>query len=290
MARKFVIVTDSACDMPDEYYKENDIDCVPLGFTMNGVTYGGEEGETIPIKEFYQAIRDGAMPKTFQITPAQARLHLEKHVKEGKDVLVLSFSSGLSGTCESYRIAARELMEEYPNSTIVVVDTLCAAMGQGMLLDYVIKKADEGASLEETFAYADNLKHHICHIFTVDNLYHLMRGGRVSHTTAVVGSMLKIKPVLTVDDTGHLVPIAKAMGRKKSLSMLVERMQALETLTEDDPIFITHADCEEDAQYLMSLVKARFGERRFVVNYVGSVIGTHTGAGMVALFFRGEKR
>lgn len=290
MKRKFEIVTDSACDMPEEYYLENGIDCVPLGFTMNGVTYGGEDGESIPLKEFYAELRGGAMPKTFQITPAQARLHLEKHLQAGRDVLVLAFSSGLSGTCESYRIAARELQEEYPKSTVAVVDTLCATLGQGLLLDYVIKKADSGATLEETFAYADELKHHIQHIFTVDNLFHLMRGGRVSATTAVVGSMLKIKPLLTVDDSGRLVPIAKAMGRKKSLSMLVERMQALETLTEDDPVFITHADCEEDAQYLMSLVKARFGERRVVVHCLGSVIGTHTGAGMLALLFRGQHR
>lgn len=290
MDRVFEIITDSACDLPDEYYKTNNIDCVPLGFTMNGIVYGGEDGESMPVKEFYAKLRDGAMPNTFQITPEQAKLHIEKFALSGKDVLVVAFSSGLSGTANNFALAAKELSEQYPDRKIYVVDSLCASMGQGLFVDYIVKKADTGATIEETVKYAEDLRPHICHYFTVDNLFHLKRGGRVSGATAVIGTMLKIKPVLHVDHEGHLIPIAKAMGRKKSISALVEHMKELEALSEGDPIFISHGDCADDVEYLISLIKAQFGERKIVVNEIGSVIGTHSGAGTVALFFRGKHR
>ena len=290
MNRKFVIITDSASDLPKEYYLQNEIDCVPLGFILDGVTYGGEEGKQMEVKEFYAKLRGGSMPTTFQISPDQARLHIERHVKEGKDVLICAFSSGLSGTANSFAVAARELGEEYPERKIMFVDSLCASLGQGLFVDYVVKKADTGASIEETHAYAEDLKQHICHYFTVDNLFHLKRGGRVSATTAVIGSMLKIKPVLYVDHEGHLIPIGKSMGRKKSISALVEHMKELQTLDANDPIFISHGDCEEDVAYLKQLLKERFGEREIMVNCIGSVIGTHSGAGTLALFFKGKHR
>ena len=290
MPRAFTIITDSACDLPDEYYKEHDIDCVPLGFTMDGVVYGGEDGEQMPVKEFYAKVRAGAKPNTFQISPEQAKLHIEKPVVAGQNVLVVSFSSGLSGTAGSYVQAANELMAEHPERKVCVVDSLCASMGQGLFLDYIVKKADEGTSLEETVQYAEDLKQHVCHYFTVDNLFHLKRGGRVSGAAAVFGTLLQIKPILHVDDEGHLIPVAKAMGRKKSLATLLSYMKKLQTLSEDDPIYISHGDCIEDAEYLASLIKAEFGERKFVINDIGPVIGSHTGAGIVALFFRGEHR
>ena len=290
MSRHFVIVTDSAADLPQDYYSEHDIECVPLGFIMNDVTYGGEDGAYISEKDFYEKLRNGAKPTTFQVSPEQARKHIEKFVKEGKDVLVCAFSSGLSGTANSFMIAARELSDEYPERKIRVVDSLCASMGQGLFVDYIVKKADSGAGIDETCAYAEALKQHICHYFTVDDLFHLKRGGRVSATTAVIGSMLKIKPVLHVDEEGKLIPIGKAMGRKKSISALVEHMKSLNILEKDDPIFISHGDCEDDVVYLMKLLKEAFGDRKIVVNCIGSVIGTHSGAGTLALFFRGTHR
>ncbi len=289
MARKFVLMTDTGSDLPDDYYAQHDVACVQLGFTLDGVTYGGDDGKSMDVKKFYELLRGGAMPKTFQVTPAQAAAHMEPLVKAGNDVLVVSFSSGLSGTYESYCIAAKELSEKYP-AKVRVVDSLCASLGQGLFVDYIVKKADAGATLDETVEYAEALKGHICHFFTVDDLFHLKRGGRVSATTAVVGKMLNIKPVLHVDDAGHLIAIGKAMGRKKSLAALVDRMTELQELGKDDPVFISHGDCAADVEYLIGLIKNRFGTRNFYVNMIGSVIGTHSGAGTVALFFKGRHR
>lgn len=288
--RKFAIVVDSAADLPEEYYGEHDLVCVQLGFLLDGESFGGESGKNLDVKEFYKKLRNGSMPTTFQVTPEQARDHIEPLLKDGKDVLVLAFSSGLSGTANSFVIAARDLKESYPDRKIEVVDTLCASMGEGLLVDYAVKYADTGASLKETRDYAENLKQHICHFFTVDNLFHLKRGGRVSAATAVVGTMLNIKPVLHVDHEGHLIAIGKAMGRKKSISALVDHMKELHTLKEDDPIFISHGDCIEDVEYLITLLKQNFGTREIKVSYVGNVIGTHSGAGTLALFFIGKHR
>lgn len=290
MSRQFAILTDSSSDLPSEYFALNNLGCVQLGFTMNGKTYGGDDGEEMDVKDFYRELRGGSMPTTFQVPPEQAEKHIERLLKEGQDVLVVAFSSGLSGTANSFVIAARELSERYPERKIFVVDSLCASMGEGLFVDYIVKKADTGASIEETRDYAEELKQHICHYFTVDNLFHLKRGGRVSAATAVVGSLLKIKPVLHVDEEGHLIAIGKAMGRKKSVSALVDHMKELQTLQKDDPIFISHGDCMEDVEYLIKLLKEAFGERVIYVNYVGSVIGTHSGAGTLALFFRGKHR
>lgn len=290
MERKFAIVTDSATDLPESYFEEHRVTCVPLGFVLDGKTYGGDGGDRMDVKLFYQKLREGARPTTFQISPEQATKYLERHLKAGEDVLALIFSSGLSGTANSFFLAANDLKETYPDRKICVVDSLCASMGEGLFVDYVVKKADEGASIEEAGKYAEELKQHICHYFTVDDLFHLKRGGRVSATIAVIGSMLKIKPVLYVDHEGHLIPIGKAMGRKKAISALVEHMKELQILEKDDPIFISHGDCEEDAEYLKQLVRENFGERKIVTSCIGSVIGTHSGAGTLAVFFRGSHR
>ena len=223
--RNFVMITDTGCDMPAEYLEKHKIAVVKLGFTMNNVNYEGQSGEKISPKDFYEKLRNGAMPTTYQVTGEQAKESMEPFLKEGKDVFALTFSSGLSGTSGSFVVAARELQKAYPERKIVVVDSLCASMGQGLLLDYLIKKADAGASIEEAQAYVEDLKLHICHHFTVDNLFHLKRGGRVSTATAIVGSILKIKPIMHVDDMGKLVAIGKVVGRKKALATLVETLR-----------------------------------------------------------------
>lgn len=288
--RKFAIVTDSGCDMPKEYLEEHGVECVKLGFMMNDVNYEGEDGQAIEEKEFYKLLRDGAMPTTYQVTAEQAKIHVEPLLKAGKDVLILTFSGGLSGTAGSFAIAAKELAELYPERKIVVVDSLCASMGEGLFLDYVIKKADNGASLDETAEYAEALKLHICHYFTVDNLFHLKRGGRVSAATAIVGSILKIKPIMHVDDNGKLVAIGKVIGRKKALNSIVEKLFESMDMDENDPIFISHGDCMEDVEYVKRLILEKRPNAEIMVHYVGSVIGAHAGAGVVALFSKGKSR
>lgn len=288
--RKFAIVTDSSCDMPKSYFKEHDVECVNLGFTMDNVNYEGESGEKISEREFYQKLRDGAMPTTYQVTGETAKLHIEPLLKEGKDVLVIAFSSGLSGTAGSFVVAQRELSKTYPQRKIYVVDSLCASMGEGLLLDYVVRKADEGESVENTAKYAEDLKLHICHHFTVDNLFHLKRGGRVSSMTAIVGSILKIKPIMHVDDEGKLVVIGKAMGRKKSLKCLVDNLFESMDMEDGDPIFISHGDCLEDVEYVKGLIYERLPEAKITVHYVGTVIGSHAGAGVLAIFNKGKHR
>ena len=288
--RKFDIITDSGCDMPKSYFKEHDLEVVSLGFTMNNVNYEGEDGEKITEKAFYQKLREGGMPTTYQVSGEMAKMHMLKSLDKGRDVLVIAFSSGLSGTAGSFTVAARELSKKYPKRKILVVDSLCASMGEGLLLDYVVKKADEGAEIEETKKYAEDLKLKICHHFTVDNLFHLKRGGRVSGATAVIGSILKIKPVMHVNDEGKLVAIGKAMGRKKSLNVLVDNLFSSMDMDENDPIFISHGDCMEDVEYVKSLILARLPKVKIVVNYVGAVIGAHSGVGTLAIFNTGQQR
>lgn len=290
MNRKFDILVDSACDMPKSYLDEHEIACVKLGFTMNNVNYEGEGGEKITEKDFYAKLRDGAMPTTYQVTGEMARTYMEKSLQKGRDLLVITFSSALSGTAGSFLVAKRELEKEYKERKIFVVDSLCASMGEGLLLDYVIEKAETGASIEETAGYAEDIKLQICHYFTVDNLFHLKRGGRVSATTALVGSILKIKPIMHVDDNGKLVAIGKAMGRKKSLHTLVDNLFENADIAQNERIFISHGDCMEDVEYVKALILEREPTAKITVNYVGAVIGTHSGAGTVALFVKGKKR
>ena len=288
--RKFDIVTDSGCDMPKAYLEENNVTCVKLGFTMNNVNYEGESGEPIDEKEFYDQLRAGCMPTTYQVTAEIAKPYIEKSLKDGKDVLIIAFSGALSGTAGSFQVAARDLAQEYPKRKICVVDSLCASMGEGLLVYYAVKKADEGASIEETVKYVEDLKRNICHHFTVDSLFHLKRGGRVSTTTAIIGSILKIKPIMHVNNEGKLVAIDKAMGRKKSLKLLTDRVFECMDMQENDPIFISHGDCIEDVEYVKSLLAEKLPNAKVYVNYIGAVIGSHSGVGTIAIFHKGNKR
>ncbi len=289
MKRKFDIVTDSGGDMPKAYYEQNGIVCVPLGFTMNNVNYEGENGEKITLKEFYAKLREGAMPTTYQVTSEQAKAYIEPSLKKGNDVLVVCFSSGLSGTAGSFAVAVRSLLKEYPKRKIKVVDSLCASMGEGLLLDYAVKKADEGASLEETAKYAEKLKGKICHSFTVDSLFHLKRGGRISSATAVIGSILKIKPVMRMNERGKLEAVGKTLGRRKSLTALTERLfENIESETE--PIFISHADCIEDAEFVKKTIETRLPKAKITLGEIGAVIGSHAGSRTLAVFYKGKSR
>lgn len=290
MKRKFDILTDSGCDMPKSYLEENGVTCVRLGFTLDGTEYEGENGEQMEEKSFYQKLRDGAMPTTYQITCETARAYMEKSLQAGRDLLVVAFSSALSGTAESFALAKKQLQKKYPKRKIFVVDSLCASMGEGLLLDYVIKKADTGAEIEETADFAEQLKKKICHHFTVDNLFHLKRGGRINATSAIVGSILKIKPIMHVDDNGKLVALSKVIGRKKALKTLVDNVVKSAEMEAGEPIFISHGDCEEDVRFVETLLKQSFPRSPITVHYVGTVIGSHSGAGTLAVFHKGAKR
>lgn len=286
--REFVITADSTVDLPKEYLAENNNTILSLSYMLEDKTY--EDMHGLSPEEVYEKIRKGALPTTSQINPEQAREAFEKIIKEGKDILHIGFSSGLSGSYNSARIAAEELEEEYPDAKIIVVDSLCASMGEGLLLYKVNEMKKHGKSLEETGRWAEENKLHICHNFTVDDLNHLHRGGRVSKATAVLGTMVNIKPVMHVDKEGHLVPVGKVRGRKKSLISLVDRMAEQIEGYDNDMVMISHGDCREEAEYVAQLVKEKTGISQVMINFVGPVIGTHSGPGTMALFFMGKER
>ena len=285
---EFVIVSDSTVDLPKEYLQSKQVPIISLSYIMDGVTY--EEMDGLSHKEFFEKLRAGSLPTTSQINPEQAREALEPFAKEGKDILYIGFSSGLSGSYNSVRMAAEDLKEEYPDINIIAIDSLCACMGEGLLLYKALELKEHGMSMEEIAKWVEANKLHICHNVTVDDLNHLHRGGRISKTTAVVGSMIKIKPIIHMSDEGKLVVIGKERGRKKSLVSIVDRMEMQMQGYDNDIVMITHGDCIEDAEFVKKQVEERFGIHNVMINGIGSVIGSHTGAGVVAVFFMGDKR
>ena len=287
---EYVITTDNNSDLPEKYLKDHGVGCMYLSYSMDGKNYTHEN--FLPEHEFYEAMRNGSMPTTAQVNPENAKALLEPYLKEGKDILHIAFSSGLSGTYNSSRIAAEELMEEYPDRRIIVVDSLSASLGQGLLVWLAQQKKELGQTLEDVADWAEKNKLKMVHLFTVDDLNHLYRGGRVSRTTAIVGSMLNIKPVLHVDNEGKLTAIGKVRGRKKALQELVKLMdEKIGSFGADcDTIFISHGDCEQDAQYVAAKVKEKYNIKNIIINQVGATIGAHSGPGTMALFFVGDVR
>ena len=237
-------------------------------------------------------MRTGSMPTTSQVNPQSARALFEPYLKDGKDILHIAFSSGLSGTFNSCRIAAEELKEEYPKRRILVIDSLSASLGQGLLVYLAQNKKEKGSDIDEVAEWVETHKKNIVHLFTVDDLDHLYRGGRVSRTTAVLGGMLNIKPILHVDDEGKLIPIGKVRGRKKSLLELADLMdRKIGSYAKScNTIFISHGDCREDAEFLAKKIKEKYKITTELINDVGAVIGAHSGPGTMALFFLGDVR
>ena len=287
----YVLFTDSSADLSQQLVEELGVEVLPLCFTMGDKTYRNwPDNREMDPEEFYRMLREGAMATTSAVNVGDYTEALTPFLEAGKDVLVLAFSSGLSATCNSARIAAQELNEQYPQQRVRVVDTLCASLGQGLLVWHAAKLKQAGKSLDEVGDWAEENKLRLCHWFTVSDLHFLKRGGRISPATAVLGTMLSIKPVMHVDDEGHLIKVGTARGRGASLKALVDHMAE----TAEDPgnqvVFISHGGCLEDAQKVAQDVKARFGTKEVVINYVGPVIGAHSGPGTVALFFMGSKR
>ena len=284
----YQIITDSCCDFTKQQYADLNLRYVSLTLLYKGVE---QEGFTEPgeLHDFYNGIRGGEMPTTSAVNPQAWAQRMEESLKAGKDILCLTFSSGLSTTHQSAVIAAEELREQYPQRKIFVVDTLCAALGQGLLVWYACKKRDEGLSLEELHAWVENHKLNICHWVTIDDLGHLKRGGRVSATTALVGGMLNIKPIIIMDNNGKLATVGKCRGRKAAMEQLVNKLR--EDGTDVETIFIGHGDCPEDAAALEALCREKCpAVKNVMIGHVGGVIGAHTGPGVLVVFFMGRHR
>ena len=288
---EYVIVTDSSADLTAGMAEELGVEVLPLSFMVKGQTYRNYPyNREMDPGAFYAMLRAGEMATTAAVNVADYTSVLEPLLEQGKDVLVLAFSSGLSATYQSSVIAVEELRARFPERKIFTVDTLCASLGQGLLVYLAAKKQQAGASIEEVRDWAEENKLHLCHWFTVDDLHFLKRGGRISAATAVLGSMLHIKPVLHVDDEGHLINMGKARGRGASLTALVDHMEETAIDPASQVVFISHGDCLADAEKVAGDVKKRFGVKEVVINYVGPVIGAHSGPGTLALFFLGSRR
>ncbi len=285
----YIILTDSCCDLPVELANELDISVVPLSVLINNNTYKNYlDGREISFKDYYAILRDGSLGKTSAVNVFEFSAEMEKYLNEGKDVLYLGFSSALSGTYSAGAIAAEELSNKYPERKILTIDTLSASMGQGLLIYLAVQKKRAGASIEEVCEYIESNKMNMCQWFTVDDLNHLKRGGRVSAVAATFGTMLSIKPVMHVDNEGKLTVVEKVRGRKASINGLVKVLK--ERITDKSIAFISHGDCLLEAELLASKIKEEAGVEKVVISYVGPVIGTHSGPGTLALFFMGTER
>lgn len=291
MSKEYVIMTDSSCDLSQELADQLGLEVLPLEVMADGKNYRNWlDGREIGFKEFYKLAREGKELKTSAVNTAAFEEKMEKLLKEDKDILYIGFSAGLSTTYNSGEAAARELREKYPDRKIYTVDTLAASLGQGMIIYYAAKKKEAGATIEEVRDFVENEKLHMCHWFTVDDLNYLKRGGRISAATAAIGTMLSIKPVMHMDNEGHLVAVGKARGRKAALCQLLDTMGELGEGLEGQTTFICHSDCMDDAQYVASQMKERFGVAQVNINWIGPVIGAHTGPGTIGIFFWGSER
>ena len=284
----YQILTDSTCDFPDAMYSRLNLAVVPL--TVRFRDKEADDRNDDSLKELYAGLRAGETTTTAAVNPQRWAEAMEPSLKAGQDLLVMTFSSGLSTTCQSARIAAEELRERYPERTIHVVDTLAASLGEGLLVYQACRLRDSGMDLDTLHSWVEENKLHLCHWFTVDDLMYLKRGGRISPTTALVGTMLQIKPVLHVDDAGHLISVSKARGRKAAINALAERMAATMGAFDNTTVAISHGDCREEAEELAAVLKERFGVQEVLISYVGAVIGSHSGPGTLALFFFGDHR
>ncbi len=284
----FQILTDSCCDFSQQRYEALGLSVLPL--TVHFRDTVSDDRNDDRLKDLYAALRKGEIAKTSAVNPDRWGVAMASILQQKTDILVLAFSSGLSTTYQSAVIAARELLEKYPDRHIRVVDTLSASLGQGLLTWYACQKRDSGLSLDETADWVEANKLHLCHWFTVDDLMYLKRGGRVSAATAVMGTMLGIKPVLHMDAEGHLINASKVRGRKASIDALAKKAKELGEGYDNSTMFISHGDCLEDAEYLAAQVKKLCGVKEVYINYVGAVIGSHSGPGTLALFFMGKNR
>ena len=287
--REYKILTDSTTDLSPQLVAQTGVTVLPMTYTIGEKSYRNDPEETdLSSGDFYDMLRGGAMSTTSQINVETFREVAGKMARDGFDVLYVGFSSGLSGTFNSARIAFEDLSAEYPEHKFLAVDSLCASMGEGLLVYHAAQQQKAGRSIEETARWLEENKLHLAHWFTVDDLNHLKRGGRVSGAAAFFGTMLKIKQVLHVDDAGHLIPMEKVRGRKASLDALVAHMEKDAVDPASQTVFISHGDCRADAEYVADLVREKFGTQDIRIHSIGPVIGSLSGPGTVALFYLGR--
>ena len=289
--REFTIMTDSCCDMTAAMAEELELSVLPLSLHMGEAVYRNWlDGRDIAFPEFYSRVRGGQDATTAAVSVGDFETEMRRVLSSGRDILCISFSSALSATYQSASIAAEDLRPEFPEARICGVDSLCASLGQGLLLWLCAQEQKKGRTVEEVRDFAEKTKGKVCHWFTVDDLNHLKRGGRISAATALFGTMLSIKPVMHVDGGGHLTPVGKARGRRASLLALVDEMEKTAIAPGEQTVFISHGDCLADAEFMAEEVRRRFGTKDIHINYVGPVIGSHSGPGTMALFFLGTAR
>ena len=284
----YQIITDSSCDFTPEMYKKLNLKSVSLTLQFRGKETDDKSDDSL--RTLYKGLREGEAAQTSAINIGRWTEAMEEELQQGKDVLVLAFSSGLSTTYQNADIAARDLLEKYPDRKIRVIDTLSASLGEGLLVWYACRHQLDGEDLDTVADWVEAHKLNLCHWFTVDDLMYLKRGGRISAATALVGTMLNIKPVLHMDDEGHLISMSKARGRKASIEALAKKTAELGEGFDNSTMFISHGDCIDDAKYLEKLLKEQYGVKQVYINYVGAVIGSHSGPGTLALFFLGKHR
>lgn len=294
MTMSFELVTDSCCNLAEETIDRYGLHVLPLTFMADGedtVYQSYLKGEKTDLSQFYKMMRDGKVFRTSLPNLSNTETLFRSLLDTGRDILYLGFSSGLSGTYEATELLAKQLRGEYPDRKIYTVDTLAASGGQGLLVWHACQHAEAGEGIDAVRDWVEGNKLHLAHWFTVDDLMFLWRSGRVSKTSAWAGTLLNIKPVLHVDDEGHLIPMEKVRGRKKSLTALLNHMEKTGTQPlADQMVFITHGDCLKEAQWLEQQIRERFGVRDIVVNCIDPVIGAHSGPGTMALFFLASNR
>ncbi len=288
---QYIIMTDSSCDLPAGLAAELELEVLPLSVLIDGKSYVNYLDERdITFADCYAALRAGKNATTSAVNVEAFVQAMEPHLQADEDILYLGFSSALSGTYNAGAVAAQQLAEKYPERKLYAVDTLSASMGQGLLVYLTVQQKRAGATIEQARDYAEAQKLHLCHWFTVDDLNHLHRGGRVSATSAVLGTVLNIKPVLHMDNEGRLIFMEKVRGRRNSIKRMLEKMRETAIDPEKQIVFMSHGDCLEDAEYLAGRIREEWGVKDVVINYVGPVIGAHSGPGTLALFFLGTER
>ena len=289
--RDYVIMTDSCCDLTDQMARELELEVLPLTMHMDGQDYPNDlAGTAISNQEFYKRIRAGKLATTSAVNVGQFQDAMRRVLESGRDIVCVCFSSALSTTYQSAVIAAEDLRAEFPEAEIHVVDSLSASLGQGLLLYLAVEQKRKGLTAAELAKWVEDNRLTVCHWFTVDDLNFLKRGGRVSATTALLGTMLSIKPIMHTSDEGKLLPVSKARGRKAAIAALLDKIEALGIHPEKQTMFICHADCEEDAKAVAQTIQDRFGTPTVHINYIGPVIGSHTGPNTMGIFFVGTQR
>ena len=287
--KEYVIFTDTGCDIKPDVLKKWDVEYINLTFRFDDEDREFSNDD-MTIDQFYGRMREGASVKTSTINPENFALSFEKALSAGKDVLYIGFSSGLSTTFNSSRIAAEELSDSYPDRKIIVVDSLCASAGLGMLVYFAVQKRQNGESIEDVASYIDEIKHSICHWVTVEDLEYLKRGGRISPTVAFAGKALGIKPIIHANSEGKLDSIGKARGRRASLTALADKYGELAVEVNGGMVFISHADAAEDVDTVIGMLRSRYSVSVELISDIGPVVGAHAGPGTIALFFVGKER